>query len=107
MSVFFGAPPAWAGLPVGLLAFLGIFLPGRAMAGMPGNGPPEMRGIHAVLRGFPAPARLINGRDADKSRRLLSVRRPAGFPGAARAAARDLRGPRAEGQRAAGAGGHQ
>src|SRR5258705_13341611 len=107
MSVFAGAPPAWAGLVIGLLAFLGIFIPGGAMAGMPGKGLREMRGIHPVLRGSPPPSRLINGRHALKSRRLLSIRRAAGFPGAARAAARDLHGSRAERQRAAGAGGYQ
>src|ERR1700692_4300394 len=98
MSVFLSAPLAWAGLLEGLLAFLGIFIPGRAMAGMPGNGLRKMRGIQPVLRGFPTPARLINGRHALKSRRLLSIRRAAGFPGVARAATRDLRGSRAEGQ---------
>src|SRR5437879_804334 len=99
MGVFLGTPPAWAGLFGGLLAFLGIFIPGRAMAGMPGNDLRETHGIHLTWRGFPTPARLINGRHALKSRRVLSIRRAAGFPGAARAAARNLREPRAERQR--------
>ena len=51
--------------------------------------------------------RLINPRHVLQSRRILSICRPARFPGTARAAARDLCRPPVERQRAAGAGGHQ
>ena len=58
--------------------------------------------MYGVRRGFPSPARLINPRHALQRRRFLPICRAAGFPGAARAAARDLRRSRAERQRAAG-----
>ena len=59
------------------------------------------------LQGFPGNRRLIDRRHVLQSRRLLSICRAAGFPGAARALARVLRGPRAERQRAARRRGHQ
>ena len=59
--------------------------------------------ICRALRGFPCPACLINGRHAAQGRRPLPIRRAAGLPGAARAAARACGRPRAERQRAAGA----
>src|SRR5216684_1379163 len=51
----------------------------------------------AGIPAFPLPLPLINHRDDPQSGRLLSIRRAAGFPGVARAAARDLRSPWAKG----------
>src|ERR1700681_1059688 len=59
--------------------------------------------VHLSIRpGFLSAARLINYGDAVSGRRFLSIHRLAGFPGAARAAARDLRRSQAEGKRAIG-----
>src|SRR3954462_8741707 len=82
------------------------FRPAGAMLACQGNGCHPL-GIELLVAGFPGTLRLLNGRHDLQGRRLLPIRCPARLPRAARAAARVLRRPGAEGQRAARAGGYQ